>query len=166
MCAYLLRYNDLFTPAGGIPSWVKVCESDSSLHPVPGLAGAFYRGYGEYMEKVAPNIKDLPLGTLYNLRDKLPTFVVAAQASRKRAWWNYHHCVGFVIDHRQAGSPMYRIAADGYRGRNGFSRTPMVYKKIDQAYIDKHDARHRLRAYAITGLDKMDDQPIYSVGLE
>lgn len=166
MAGFLLRYNELYTPTGGMPSWVQVCESDSSLHPVPGLQGATFRGYGEYMEKIAPNIKDMPLGTLYNMREKLPTFIVAAQASRKRSWWSYHHCAGFVIDHRTEGLPMYRIAADGYRGRSGFSRTPMVYKRVDQAYIDKHDARSRLRAYAVTGLDKVQDRTIYKVGLE
>jgi len=165
-CGYLLRYGEIYTPTGGMPSWTGVCESDKSLHPVPGLPGASYRGYGEYMTKVAPNVKDLHLATLYNMRKELPTFITAAQSSRKRSWWNYHHCTMFVINHREEGSPLYRIAADGYKGRQGFSRTPMVYTKITQDYIDRFDAKHRLRCYSITGLDKVKDQPIYPVELE
>ena len=166
VCGYLLRYNELFTPTGGMPSWSKVCESDSDLHLVGRGTTAKYRGYGEYLTKVAPQIKDVPLGTLYNMREELPTFLVASQASRKRTWWSYHHCVAFVIDHRSSGTPMHRIAADGYRGRSGFSKTPMVYKLVDEAYIQKHDAKARLRPYAITGLEKVQDRTIYPVELE
>ena len=167
VCGYLLRYGELFTPAGGMPSWAAVCESSSkTLHPVPGLPAAKFRGYGEYLTKVAPNAKDLLLATLYELREQLPTFVVVAQASRKRGWWNYHHTGVFVIDHRQEGSPMFRIAADGYKGRSGFSKTPMVYTRITQDYIDRFDAKHRLRCWAITGLDKVKDKSIYPVELE
>ena len=166
VCGYLLRYNEDFTPTGGMPSWSLVCESTRDLHPVPGLENARFRGYGPYLTKLAPNIKDLPLATLYEMRESLPTFIVASQASRKRAWWSYHHCAVFVIDHRTSGAPMYRIAADGYRGRSGFSKTPMVYKRVDDAYIAKHDSKHRLRCYAITGLDQVRDRQIYPVELE
>ena len=166
VCGYLLRYNEMFTPAGGMPSWSKVCESNSDPHPVPGLESLKFRGYGEYLTRIAPNVKDVPLGTLYEMREQLPTFIVASQASRKRTWWSYHHCTAFAIDHRQDGSPMYRIAADGYRGRGGFSKTPMVYKTVDAAYITKHDSKARLRPYAMTGLGKVSARALYPVELE
>lgn len=165
VAGYLLRYDERYTPTGGMPALSMVLESSDDLHPVPGLPGAQYRGYGPYTHKIAPHIRDLPLATLYDMRAQLPTFVIAGQSSRRRGWWNYHHCAVFVADHRQVGSPLYRIAADGYRGRSGFSKTPMVYRKIDPDYVARHDSRHRLRCYGLD-LSQVEHKPIQPVALE
>ena len=167
VCGYLLNYNNDYTPEGGMPSMAMVCESPrDKLVPVPGLPGAKFRGYGDYLTKVSPHVKDVTLSFLYTQRLYLPTFIIANQSSRKRGWWNYHHCAVYVIDRRQQGSPLYRIAADGYKGRNGFSGTPMVYRKVTPDYIDKHDAKHRIRCYAITGLEKAASDFAYPAVLE
>ena len=167
VCGYLLRYNTDYTPEGGMPALSFVCEAPrGKLSPVPGLKNSYYRGYGDYLTRISPHIKDMTLSHLYTQRMYLPTFIIAGQASRKRGWWNYHHCAVFVIDHRQQGSPIYRIAADGYKGRSGFSRTPMIYRKVDQDYIYKHDAKSRIRCYAMTGLDSILTESAYPAILE
>ena len=148
-----------------MPALSLVMESSEDLHDVPGLKGSKYRGYGPYTHKIAPEIRDLPLATLYKMRASLPTFIIAGSASRRRAYWNYHHTVVYVCDHRQSDSPLYRIAADGYRGRSGFSRTPMIYRLVDADYIARHDAKHRLRCYGLD-LSRVEHKPIAPVGLE
>ena len=166
VAGYLLRYNGEYTPTGGMPALSMVMESSADLHPVPGLPGASYRGYGPYAHKIAPNVRDLPLATLYEMRAQLPTFIIAGQASRRRGWWNYHHCAVFVVDHREAGTPLYRIAADGYRGSRGFSKTPMVYRRVTEDYIARHDSKHRLRCYGLdlSGVENKEIKPVVLEG--
>lgn len=165
-CAgYLLRYDERYTPTGGMPALSMVMESSDGLHDVPGLPGAQYRGYGPSTHKIAPHVRDLPLATLYEMRASLPTFIIAGQSSRRRGWWNYHHCAVFVVDHREAGSPLYRIAADGYRGSSGFSKTPMIYRRVDEDFIARHDSKHRLRCYGLD-LSQVEHKEIKPVGLE
>ena len=165
VAGYLLRYDERYTPTGGMPALSMVMESSDDLHPVPGLPGADYRGYGPFTHKIAPNVRDLPLATLYEMRATLPTFIIAGQSSRRRGWWNYHHCAVFVVDHREPGSPLYRIAADGYRGSSGFSKTPMIYRRVDADYIARHDSKHRLRCYGLD-LSQVEHKIIHPVILE
>jgi hypothetical protein len=148
-----------------MPALSMVMESSDGLHEVPGLPGAYYSGYGPYTHKIAPHVRDLPLATLYEMRSTLPTFIIAGQSSRRRGWWNYHHCAVFVVDHREPGSPLYRIAADGYRGSSGFSKTPMIYRKVDEDYIARHDVSHRLRCYGLD-LSTVEHKEIKPVILE
>ena len=165
VAAFVLRYNERYTPTGGMPALSMVMESSDELHGVPGLPGATYRGYGPHTSKIAEHIRDLPLATLYGLREQLPTFIIAGQSSRRRSYWNYHHTSVYVVDRRQEGSPLYRIAADGWRGSSGFSKTSMVYRRVDADYIAKFDSKHRLRCYSLH-LDKVLDRPIRPVILE
>ena len=165
VAGYLLRYDERYTATGGMPALSMVMEASDGLHDVPGLPGAQYRGYGPSTHKIAPHVRDLPLATLYEMRASLPTFIIAGQSSRRRGWWNYHHCAVFVIDHREAGSPLYRIAADGYRGSSGFSKTPMIYRKVDADYIARHDSKHRLRCYGLD-LSQVEHKEIKPVVLE
>ena len=163
----LTRRGEDYTPEGGMPSLFDLCVKDSSLHTVPGSGGRLhYRGYGEHCRRLAPGKPHLTLRELFEMRMELPTFVVAGHASRRRGSWGYHHTVAFVVDHRQPGSPLYRIAADGSRRGGGFSKTPMRYQLCDDAYIARHDKRHRLRCYAVVDLDAVAHKPMAPVTLE
>lgn len=163
----LTRRGEDFTPEGGMPSLFDICRK-TGLQPVPGSEGKLrYRGYGEHCQRIAPGVSHLTLRELVDARHELPTFIVAGQASRRGKQWNYHHTVVFVIDHRQEGAPVYRIAADGFRrGGGGFSATPMVYRLCDDVYISSHDERSRLRAFAVVGLDKVSHKPLPVFKLE
>tara|TARA_R100000655_G_scaffold6827_3_gene19170 strand:- start:89 stop:1105 length:1017 start_codon:yes stop_codon:yes gene_type:complete len=165
VAGFLTRAGADYTPTGGMPALSLVMESSADLHPVPGLPGASFRGYGPHAFKIAPEIADLPLASLHKMRADLPTFLICAQASRRGSGWNYHHTCVLVVAHRAPGVPMHRIAADGWRGKTGFSRTPMVYKTIDAEYIARHDSKHRLRCYGLN-LDKIQDRPLWPVRLE
>jgi len=166
VAGYMLRVNELFTPTGGMPALSMLMESDGQAHPVEGLPGATFRGYGEHSHKIAPAVRDLRLRALYDQRlDVGSNWIIAGQSSRRRGWWNYHHTAVFIVDTRESGAPLYRIAADGYRGKSGFSRTPMIYRKIDEDYIARFDSKHRLRCYGLN-LSKVLDRPIMHVSLE
>src|SRR5688572_28466341 len=108
--------------AGNIPNLFDILVQSRDIHPNTG-AGP-YRGYGpscteitsdgtSYGRTKVPNAIDVR--EIYARRATLPTFLVCGQSTwmgTKWLWW--HHTLLFAVDHRTPGSPLFRIAADGY----------------------------------------------------
>ena len=130
-----------YTHSGNIPHLQDVLDADDSLHSQAGAAK--WRGYGWHTSDLLEG-KVVTLRDIYDARHDLPTFLVTAQSTKKKSggwkWW--HHTVVWVIDHRQPGSPMYRIAADGYKGKKGYSCTPMRYTQITEDSAHKDAKKH------------------------
>ena len=163
LCAYLLRRDEAFTGTGGMPSLALVMESSSELHQVPGLPGATYRGYGDQAFKLYPTIRDVRASTLLEDLPTLPTFIICEQASKRNGRWMYHHTCAFI--HSPEGT-LHRIAADGYRGRQGFSKTPMLYKTVTAEDCATWDAKYRFRCYGLEISAETAAKPMRPVRLE
>lgn len=157
---WLSRRNEKYTHSGNVPSLFKLCEASPELHPQEGIKP--WRGYNDICKKLlsdgssAPRTRQrhravIDLQELYDRRHTLPTFFICGQSTRRRGggikWW--HHTVLFVIDHRQPGSPLYRIAADGYKGGSGYSGTPMKYKHMDEYSVRSDVGVHLYRGYTL-----------------
>jgi hypothetical protein len=72
---------------------------------------------------------------------------VVAQSTKKGDRWKWwHHTAVFVVDHRQEGSPLYRIAADGYKSSSsGYSCSPMKYTQITEAKARADVGKHKYK---------------------
>ena len=172
---WLLRYNQDYTHAGNIPSLFALLEQSRDLHPQPGSSP--YRGYGPYVSEIVSTGATLPrakvpkvidVRELYDRRESLPTFLVCGQSTHTVNGWKWwHHTVLFAIDHRAAGSPMYRIAADGFRDASGYSGKAMQWTQIDKNTFSFFDSA----IYRVYGVNSTDgtyggDRPIAKVELE
>ena len=164
LCAFLLRRDELYTGTGGMPALALLMEKSSDLHQVPGLPGAEYRGYGEHSTRLFKTIRDVRASTIYEQRTSLPTFLICQQASRRNGGWIYHHTCAFIVDHRN--STLHRIAADGYRGSRGFSKTPMVYKDVTEDVCTQWDSKYRFRCYSLDITADIAEKPMSMVQLE
>ncbi len=169
---FLTRRGALYTHTGGMPALFDLCELDNSqhLHPIGSGRTVLFRGYGPWCKRVAPEWPFvLPL-ELFEMRRELPAFLVAGSSTVKRGrvvkWW--HHTCVYWIDHGHPSgtAPMWRIAADGSRGRRGFSRTPMNVELVHDRWSRDQDAICRLRVYGVVNLDTVAALPIYPVELE
>lgn len=175
---WLLRRNQDYTHAGNIPSLFDLLEKGSELHQIPG--GGVYRGYGDACARITPDgsgakrsgcpdPKVVDARELLARRASLPTFVVCGQ-STKRAdgtwkWW--HHTVLFVVDHRDRDR-LYRIAADGYKGKQGYSADPMRWVEITDGNVGNYAAAV-YRPYGVITTDGTygdKSRPIASVDFE
>ena len=172
---WLLRRNEDYTHAGNIPSLFDLLEKDASVHQNPG-AGP-YRGYGDACSRIVPDgsavartgiAKIVDVKELYARRANLPTFVVFGQSTKRKTGWVWWHHTGlFVVDHRD-GDRLYRIAADGYKGSQGYSGDPMRWVEI----TDKNIANYAKCVYRVYGVDTADgtygdqSRPIAEVDFE
>jgi hypothetical protein len=170
--SWLCRRNHDFTHAGNIPSLMTLLEGSPDVHPAPG-AGP-WRGFGDVCFRLpidGSGARRLGLKgivdahELYDRRDALPTFVLCSQSTRLSTGWNKdHHTVLFVV----RDGKLYRIAADGLRGPNGYSARPMQFVEITPANIGQL-ANAAYRPYGVTTNDgSYGDQsrPIASVSFE
>lgn len=156
---WVARRNAKYTHSGNIPSLFKMCESDSSLHDNNGMAK--WRGYNNVCERFLSDgssrgrsgIGDnrvVDLQEIYDRRAELPTFFVWGQSTKSGTKWKWWHHTGlFVVRHDVAGSPIFRLAADGYKGSSGYSATQMKYSRVTDDYIKKDVGKHVYRGYAI-----------------
>jgi len=131
-----------YTHSGNVPHLQDLLDKDDSLHKQDGVAS--YRGYGANTSDLL-GAKVVTLADIYLSRKELPTFICVAQSTKKKdggwKWW--HHTVIFVVDHRQEGSPLYRIAADGYKSKkSGYSCQPMKYTEITEAKARADVGKH------------------------
>jgi hypothetical protein len=156
---WLLRRNEDYTHAGNIPSLFDLLESSPDLHKIPG--GGVYRGYGDACSPIAPDgssiarsgvPKVIDAKELLARRASLPTFIVCAQSTKRATGWLWwHHTVLFVVDHRD-NDRLYRIAADGYKGANGYSGDPMRWIEI----TDKNVGNLAAAVYRAYGVHTVD----------
>jgi hypothetical protein len=139
---WLLKYNQDYTHSGNVPSVFKLLEQSADLHPQEG-GGTPYRGYGPYCTEIVSDGSTLTrvhvpnedtvmdIRELHARRAELPTFVVCGQSTHLPTGWNmWHHVVIFAIDHASPGSPMYRLAADGFKDAAGYSGNVMKLVEI------------------------------------
>jgi hypothetical protein len=133
--SWLCRRNQDYTHAGNIPAIWELLLSTPDVHQNPG-AGP-YRGFGDVCYPIAPDgsavkrsgvSKVMDARELYERRADLPTFLMFGQSTRKKTGgWNWWHHTGLYVARR--GS-LYRIAADGFKGANGYSASPMKFVEI------------------------------------
>jgi peptidoglycan hydrolase-like protein with peptidoglycan-binding domain len=152
--------NEDYTHSGNIPSLFKMCEQSPDRQENNGMAK--YRGYNDVCRRFVSDGSSklrsnyggdkrvIDLLELYDRRMELPTFFVCGQSTKKGNGWKWwHHTVLFVIDHREADSPIYRIAADGYKGKGGYSGTPMRYVQYSKTACVNDVGKHIYRGYAV-----------------
>jgi hypothetical protein len=59
-----------------------------------------------------------------------------------------------VIDHHAPDHPLYRLAADGFKGANGaYSAKAMRWIAIDDAWIETNARKHLYRGYGVVSKD-------------
>lgn len=137
--SWLCRRNQDFTHAGNIPSLPTLLEASPDVHQNPG-AGP-YRGFGDVCYRIPIDGSGarrmgitgvVDARELYERRDTLPTFIPCEQSTKFGASWRWwHHTVLFVVrDHK-----LFRIAADGMVGPNGYTAQPMQWVEITPANI-------------------------------
>jgi hypothetical protein len=175
----LARRNADYCHAGNIPGLFELCSAPNV--PVFQNGVGTWRGYGDICRQftsdgssrhrngVSDRRRAFDLKELWERREELPTFFVCGQSSRtgpgKWKWW--HHTILFVVDHRQPGSPLYRIAADGMYQRAGgkWSSRPMVYREIDESYVEDDIEKRIYRGYTVW-LPATFDRPVADLELE
>jgi hypothetical protein len=86
---------------------------------------------------------------LYDRRHDLPTFMLFGQSTRKTAGWSWWHHTGVYITRN---GKLYRIAADGFKGTNGYSASPMKFVEI----TDKNLSDYANVVYRVYGV-RTDD---------
>ncbi len=154
--SWLCRRNQDFTHAGNIPSLMTLLEASPDVHQNPG-AGP-YRGFGDVCFRLpidGSGAKRLGLAgvvdarELFDRKDSLPTFILCSQSTKLSTGWNLdHHTVLFCVrDHK-----LYRIAADGTKGPNGYSSTPLRWIEITPDNIGQL-ANAAYRPYGVTTKD-------------
>jgi hypothetical protein len=161
------------------PGLFELCSAPNTALTQPGVGT--WRGYGDlcrpfvsdgssrHRTGVSDRRRAIDLKELWERREELPTFFVCGQSSRTGPgtwkWW--HHTLLFVTDHRQPGSPLYRIAADGMvqKASKRWSSKPMVYRKIDEAYVEEDIAKRIYRGYTVH-LPEVFDRPVAPIVLE
>jgi peptidoglycan hydrolase-like protein with peptidoglycan-binding domain len=187
------RYNKKYTGAGNIPSLFSLCESSSALHANNGCKKyRGYKDHCYSIETNGTSKKRLgfkramDITEIIKRKKSLPTFVIFAQSTKsicsakrlsrnsifsknaatalyyKWNWW--HHTGLFVIDHRQKNSPIYRIAADGYRTKSGkYSGTKIKYQLVNKTWLLKNQNKD---AYKIYGVTPGEVGKLLSIGVE
>jgi len=160
LLGYLLNYNDKWTHAGNRPLLQQLCTVDSGLHDQPRGGGAKFRGYGEFMQRLASDGDTLERVNLrvrrsdrymdaielWDRRAELATFNFFSQGSKKNGRWNLDHHTGVFVYHHDKKT-MYRMAADGYRSKKSprwYSATPVSYKKISKKWCQEDDRVYQI----------------------
>jgi hypothetical protein len=142
--SWLCRRNQDYTHAGNIPDIWSLLLDSPDVHQNPG-AGP-YRGFGDVCYPIIPDgsaVKrhDVPkimdAWELYDRRADLPTFIMFGQSTKKTSGWNWWHHTGLFV---ARDGKLFRIAADGANGANGYSGTPMQFVEITPANIRKFDS--------------------------
>jgi hypothetical protein len=144
---WLLRYNADYTHAGNIPSLFDLVTGTPDLHKQSNASS--WRGYGPHCREIASDgttfkrsgqRKCMDLREIFARREELPTFLVCGQSTRKSGKWKWwHHTVLYVIDHRTPGAPLHRIAADGFKDKQGYSGKAMQLAPITEKALTAFD---------------------------
>jgi len=141
--SWLCRRNQDYTHAGNIPSLFDLLSKGPEVHQNPG-AGP-YRGFGDVCYPIVPDgsavkrsgvPKVMDVRELYARRADLPTFVVFGQSTKKTGGWNWWHHTGLYV---ARDGKLFRIAADGFKGSNGYSASPMKYVEITPQNLSAFD---------------------------
>jgi hypothetical protein len=137
--SWLERRNEDFTHAGNIPSLFELLEASPDVHQNPG-AGP-YRGFGDVCFRIpidGSGAKRLGVSgvvdakELLDRKDSLPSFIVCGQSTKLSTGWKWwHHTVLFFVH----DGKLFRLAADGLKGPNGYSATPMRCVEITPANV-------------------------------
>ena len=158
---WISRRNEDFRHAGNIPSLFKMCQAPPTDHYEKGIGTwtgysdicrTLYSRYQSSKRVGMPDAQNriLDVREILERRTELPSFLIWAQCTNKGGKWKWWHHVGlWFVDHRTPGTPCFRIAADGYNGRNGYSGTPMRFTAMDDAYASMDKGTHIYRAYAL-----------------
>jgi hypothetical protein len=142
--SFLCRRNEDFTHAGNIPEIWELLLSSPDVHQNPG-AGP-YRGFGDVCYPITPDgsavkrhgvAKIMDARELYARRADLPTFIVFGQSTLRNGKYNWWHHTGLYIVWE---GKLYRLAADGSKGANGYSASPMKLIEITPANVGAFDA--------------------------
>ena len=157
LAGWLLRVGDEYTGTGNIPPlWdVLLTEGPARYQGIP------YRGYYPHVIRFEPDRPYLTSSEIWSRRHELLSFVIFAQSTRRKngSWKWWHHTGAFTTDHRRSGSPMARIAADGYKSSGGvYSGTPMRNLPISASWAAADDQKHRYRLFCVEGLDSLDGE--------
>jgi peptidoglycan hydrolase-like protein with peptidoglycan-binding domain len=140
--SWLCRRNQDYTHAGNIPEIWELLLSTPDVHQNPG-AGP-YRGFGDVCYQLAhdgsavkrhgiPKIMDAR--ELYDRRADLPTFMMFGQSTKRSTGWNWWHHTGVYM---ARDGKLYRIAADGSKGSNGYSASPMKFTEITEKNLSSY----------------------------
>lgn len=141
--SWLCRRNQDYTHAGNIPDIWSLLLDSRDVHQNPG-AGP-YRGFGDVCYPIVPDgsavkrsgvPKVMDARELYDRRAALPTFVVFGQSTKRAGGWNWWHHTGLYV---ARDGKLFRIAADGFKGSNGYSASPMKWVEITPANISAFD---------------------------
>lgn len=142
--SWLCRRNQDFTHPGNIPAIWDLLMKSPDIHPKPYP----YRGFGDVARPIAPDgsasrrhrvAKIMDAREIYERRDDLPTFMIFGQSTKKivdgeKKWRWWHHTGVYAT----RGGRLYRIAADGSRGENGYSAKPMRMTEITEKNLPSY----------------------------
>jgi peptidoglycan hydrolase-like protein with peptidoglycan-binding domain len=154
--SWLCRRNQDYTHAGNIPAIWDLLLKTPDVHQNPG-AGP-YRGFGDVCYQIPPDgsavkrsgiPKVMDVRELYDRRHDLPTFMLFGQSTRRVGGWNWWHHTGVYITRN---GKLYRIAADGFKGTNGYSASPMKFTEITDKNLSDY-ANVVYRVYGVRTLD-------------
>ena len=155
--SWLCRRNQDFTHAGNIPAIWDLLLKSPDVHQNPG-AGP-YRGFGDVCYQIPHDgsavrrtgiSKVMDVRELYDRRHDLPTFMCFGQSTKKAdGKWNWWHHTGVYV---ARGGKLFRIAADGFKGTNGYSASPMKYTEITPSNLVNY-SNVIYRMYGVRTLD-------------
>lgn len=147
--SWLCRRNQDYTHAGNIPEIWKLLLSTPDVHQNPG-AGP-YRGFGDVCYQIPHDgsavkrsgiSKVMDARELYDRRADLPTFMMFGQSTKRPTRWSWWHHTGVYV---VRDGKLFRIAADGSKGTNGYSGSPMKFVEITQKNLgDYGNAVYRM----------------------
>ncbi len=148
----ILGYNETYTHAGNRPPADKWAQwSRHKTYRVSKTDNGRARGYAEHLARLAPDgttakqhglrgraaKKYMDAEEIWRRRGELPTVSVFVQSTdtngRKAGGWKWEHHVGFIFRLPQWPDKLIRVAADGYKGSGGYSRTPLNIEVIGHA---------------------------------
>jgi peptidoglycan hydrolase-like protein with peptidoglycan-binding domain len=155
--SWLCRRNQDFTHAGNIPSLFDLLEGSPDLHKDT-ASGVMVRGFGDVCFRLpvdGSGSKRLGISNVVDARellerkDQLPSFIVCGQSTKLSTGWKWwHHTVLFAVrDHK-----LFRIAADGMKGPNGYSAQAMRWLEITTANVGNF-ANVAYRPYGVRAAD-------------
>lgn len=139
----LLDYNAEYTHTGNMPGLKSCLMTRHALHPHSAGKGStvYYRGFAEHCARLAPDGTSPPIykreyldpEEVWRRRDELGTINVFGQSTRTSKGWKIEHHTGVFFMHPDFPDVVFRIAADGSKGGNGYSGTPMDIERLTHA---------------------------------
>lgn len=165
--SWLCKRNEDFTHAGNRPDIWELMLNSPAVHK--DAEGAVYRGFGDVAYQITPDgsavqrhgvSKIMDARELFDRRHDLPTFMVFGQSTKKPGGWKWWHHTG-VYAAREG--KLWRIAADGSKGPNGYSGKPMRIVEITDKNLHDYDSVI-YRMYGVRTADGSYGDPTRSYG--